>query len=97
MVEKLSHEDFENRVGEKFTATTPDGNALHLTLTDVSVRGEAAEGHRTPFSIEFRDEAHEHVPQQTLAVEHGEMGQFDLFLVPLGPDPRGMRYEAVFG
>jgi hypothetical protein len=26
---------------------------------------------------------------------HAELGDDDLFLVPLGPDERGMRYQAV--
>jgi hypothetical protein len=29
-------------------------------------------------------------------VEHTTLGRFDLFLVPLGPDDAGARYEAVF-
>jgi hypothetical protein len=35
------------------------------------------------------------VGQQTFRLSHPELGEFDLFLVPLGPGPEGMRYEAV--
>jgi hypothetical protein len=38
----------------------------------------------------------EPVPQQTVAMQHADMGGFELFVVPLGPGPDGMRYEAVF-
>ncbi len=33
--------------------------------------------------------------QQTCAFSHPQLGAFDLFIVPLGPDDEGMRYEAV--
>ena len=52
---------------------------------------------RDPFAVEFHSRLSHHVPQQTFAVEHAKMGTFDLFLVPLGPDAEGHRYEAVFG
>src|SRR5688572_10837871 len=94
---ELSHEDFANRVGERFTARGADDARLELELTDVDVLGEAPEGHRAPFSLKFRDESQDHVPQQTHEVEHKELGNLQIFLVPLGPDAEGMRYEAVFG
>ena len=36
------------------------------------------------------------VPQRIYGVEHARIGRLDLFLVPLGPDDAGQRYEAVF-
>ena len=29
-------------------------------------------------------------------VEHEDIGSFEIFLVPIGPDEKGMKYEAVF-
>jgi len=29
-------------------------------------------------------------------MEHEKLGTFDLFIVPLGPDSAGMRYEVIF-
>ncbi len=34
--------------------------------------------------------------QGTFDLEHDQIGSFALFLVPIGPDAEGMRYEAVF-
>jgi hypothetical protein len=96
MLEKLTSDDFKGRVGDTFTATTADDRRLNLTLTAVDELSAPPQGARTPFSLEFRDEAQDHVPQQTVAIEHPEMGAFDLFVVPLGPGPEGMRYEAIF-
>ena len=96
MLDQLTIDDFKDRVGETFTATAADGRSLAFTLTSVDALQPRPDGGRTPFSLEFRDEAQDHVPQQTVAVEHPELGAFDLFVVPLGPGPEGMRYEAVF-
>ena len=96
MLDTFTIDDFSGRVGERFSAVAADGRPLMLTLASIGALSAAPGAARMPFSLEFRDEASEHVPQQTLAVEHPEMGAFNLFVVPLGPSPDGMRYEAIF-
>jgi hypothetical protein len=96
MLERLTVDDFKDRVGETFRATTAEGRSLTLTLTSVDELSAPPGAARTPFSLEFRDEEQDHVSQQTVAIEHADMGAFDLFVVPLGPSPEGMRYEAIF-
>jgi hypothetical protein len=51
-----------------------------------------------PFSVYFRGPRTPVLPQRIYRIEHHGMGSFDLFLVPIGPDPKGgwMVYEAVF-
>ena len=97
MLETLTHEDFEGRVGTTFTATADEGRTLTLTLrrVDMLPRPEGDQG-RAPFSLVFTDEAQDHVEQQTVAFEDPEKGSYELFVVPLGPSDDGMRYEAVF-
>ncbi len=97
MLDKLTIDDFSGRVGETFTATAEGDRTLRLTLrlVDGLPRPEGDKG-REPFSLEFTDEAPDHVPQQIVAIEHPEMGAFELFVVSLGPGPEGMRYEAIF-
>jgi uncharacterized protein DUF6916 len=36
------------------------------------------------------------LPQGIYRLYHPARGALDLFMVPLGPDPHGMRYEIVF-
>lgn len=96
MLDKLTIDDFRDRVGEPFTATAADGRTLTLTLASVDALSAPPDAARTPFSLVFRDDAQDHLPQQTVAIAHAEMGAFDLFVVPLGPAPEGMRYEAIF-
>jgi hypothetical protein len=94
---RLRVEDFEQRIGERFRVKAAGGRAFTLELISVDALEAPAGRGRTPFSLEFRHRAaRSHVPQQTLAVEHPELGAFDLFVVPLGPGPVGMRYEAIF-
>ena len=53
-------------------------------------------GKRTPFSLVFRAALEPVLPQRIYELRHDEMGSFELFLVPIGPDEHGMRYEAAF-
>jgi hypothetical protein len=96
MLAKLTIDDFRDRVGETFAAAAAEGRSLTLTLTSVDALSAPPDAARTPFSLEFRDETQDHVPQQTIRIEHPQLGAFDLFVVPLGPGPDGMRYEAIF-
>jgi len=36
------------------------------------------------------------LPQRMYNFDLGQLGSFDIFIVPIGPDSSGMRYEAVF-
>ena len=106
MIEHFTSETFRDRIGERFRmrpGQVPDVEfEVELTECAESVDGDPArraEGMRVPFSIVFLAAGAEVVPQQICHLEHPELGAFELFLVPLGPDRRrgGMRYEAVFG
>ena len=96
MLETLTIDDFSGRIGETFSAVAADGRRLTLTLKSIEAIAAPAGAANTPFSLQFCERARDHVPQQTLAVEHPEMGAFDLFVVPLGPSRHGMCYEAIF-
>jgi hypothetical protein len=93
-------ETFAPHVGERFAAMTPSGMSFELVLTsaEASRHGAPDGARRAPFSLLFHAEGEERaLPQQTFALRHARLGAFELFLVPLGPDERGMRYEAVIG
>ena len=48
------------------------------------------------FLSSFEQAATPVLEQMIRRLEHDELGAFELFLVPIGPDDTGMRYEAVF-
>jgi hypothetical protein len=47
------------------------------------------------FSLIFHSSDPERLEQQIFALEHPELGQFDLFLVPVARTENGIAYEAV--
>lgn len=99
MLESLTVSDFEGRVGERFTvdAAGVDGPTVDMELVEVTVLGAAArpEG-RTPFSLVLRGPVGNVLPQRIYPVDHVELGTLEIFVVPIGPDSAGMRYEAIF-
>ena len=99
MLESATSETFAPHVGSTFEATTQPGDTVKLVLTscDPSPWGAAEGAARAPFSLFFHDaDGSRYAPQQTFSMRHEELGQFELFMVPLGPDEQGMRYQAVF-
>ena len=99
---ELVIETFAGRVGETFELTTEGGESVEVVLsaceeTPYTLPAEWEEDvKRTPFTLLFHDsDASRYAPQQNFTLRHAELGEFELFLVPLGPDERGMRYEAV--
>lgn len=75
---------------------TPD-SSMSAVLINVTEVKSYSPVERTPFSIIFRTKQKtEYFPQGLCILQHPEKGDIELFLVPLGFDEEGMRYEAVF-
>ena len=55
-----------------------------------------AKGQIEPFSLVFETSGDLIYEQNTYQVKNAEMDEFPLFLVPVGADEKGVRYEAVF-
>jgi len=51
---------------------------------------------RDVFSVIFRGDNDRVLQQQIYRISNDTLGEMDLFIVPIGPDEQGMRYEAVF-
>jgi hypothetical protein len=97
MLESLAVGDFSGRIGEGFHVPFVDGS-IALTLaevTDLARKGHAGP-RRAPFSLVFRGPLSPVLPQRIWPLEHAAFGRLEIFLVPIGPDAEGMRYEAVF-
>lgn len=72
-----------------------------VRLIEAALLGQATEpcdasGRRRGFSLVFRGPEQPALAQQVYRMEHEHLGTMELFIVPIGPDARGMRYEAVF-
>lgn len=97
VLEGLTFGDFSGRVGEEFRLDGPSG-AVSLTLAEVVdlARRENPGPRRSPFSLIFRGPMAPVFPQRIWPLSHETLGRLEIFLVPIGPDASGMRYEAVF-
>ncbi len=98
MLESLTISDFAPWIGDRFQVGSPEeGLAFDAQLAAATPVGEASEpGRRVPFSLVFRARHEVVVPQRIYRVDHPALGSLDIFLVPIGPDSTGMRYEAIF-
>ena len=97
MLEKLTYEDFSGRIGEEFRLDGPSG-PLALVLAEATslASRDGAGPRRSPFSLVFRGPFQPALPQRIWSLGHAALGRLEVFLVPIGPDGGGMRYEAVF-
>ena len=94
----LQRQDFLPHVGTGFTLRLEDGTLLPVELIevrDLDVRSRPEDA-RPPFSLCFRSTVEISLPQKLYELEHPELRELTLFLVPIGPDETGSRYEAVF-
>ena len=98
MLETFTLETFRPHVGELFRVIVDEKWEMHMVLTEVSAWSEqsARGGDRAPFSLVFHAAPNSIIPQQIYRVENANLEPMEIFLAPIEPDQRGMRYEAVF-
>ena len=91
MLEDLTVDDFRPLLHETFRIAPLDAAAIEVELVEVTEIPREPGG-RAPFSLVFRGGPNPPVEQRIYNVEHDQLGELDLFLVPIAVD----RYEAVF-
>ena len=100
MLESFTIHTLSGHVGGKFRIYPDGSDPLEVELISATGLGGSAGAEppvrRQPFSIVFRGPGDVLLPQRIYRMEHAEIGSFELFLVPIGPDEKGLRYEAVF-
>lgn len=93
----LTCSDFEKYNGQIFFLTLLSDNKLKLKLITVTEFKNYSPLARIPFSLVFQTTAiMSGFPQGLYTLQHPEGGDIQIFLVPIGPDSNGMRYEAIF-
>ena len=96
MLESLTSSDFLERVGEEFRVAAGN-DAVVLVLSEVTDLSRLeSPSRRRSFSLIFRGPLRPLLDQRIWCLEHAALGRLEIFLVPIGPDASGMRYEAVF-
>ena len=99
MVEHFTYTTFAERQGELFEIHLGADAVVPLELVEAIDRppaGETGDGRGESFSLVFRGPRDRPLHQATYQFAHDQLGRFPLFIVPIGMEQDGMRYEAVF-
>src|SRR4051812_36588677 len=102
MTEMVSAETFKPHLNETFQIVAGEGDVVETRLTMVTALPrrlasgeiETGEGIRQPFNLIFVGPLDRVLPQATYQFVHPQLGDLDIFIVPIGPGAEGMRYEA---
>jgi len=90
----LVFETFAGRVGQEFRIAVDGVTSVVATLT--SATPHDATRVAAGFSLVFTGPVEPLLPQRIYRMLHGDLGEIDIFIVPIGRDGSGARYEAVF-
>lgn len=94
MTEFFTIDTFSGHVNTKFVMHHGDSQTAELELISVTDVGSSAR--QTQFSLVFLGPDAAPLAQGIYRIDHDELGPMDLFLVPIGRDKSGVRYEAIF-
>jgi hypothetical protein len=101
MLDQLTHATFAPLVGKQFVVHVNETNTVEMELIQATPLpifpgplGKAPR--RAPFSLIFRGPLQQALEQRIYRVEQADFGAAGIFLVPIGPDEVGQRYESIF-
>ena len=94
MEPSLTHEEFSKAKNSKFQVQFDENT--HVDLDLVAVSDIKLYPQQEEFAIEFRGPLEMFLGQGPHNFSHEQMGQFELFIVPVKQDEQGFYYEAVF-
>lgn len=97
MLEKLTADDFAPLMDTEFTVAIEAGANAPLRLVEIGHYPRSGVGSRpAPFSLIFEGAAETAMSQRIYRLEHPDLADLDIFLVPVGRRGDRIRYEAVF-
>ena len=97
MAVALTEKEFSQHLNTSFQLKLDD-QKVELEL--VEVKGYLPQAQEQTgmerFSVFFDGPGSVRLPQRLYALAHEQMGEFEIFLVPISGNQQGFRYEAVF-
>jgi hypothetical protein len=98
MADFQTEAEFTNNLNTNFRVELDGLSPIELKLIAVTPRpsGPTEQAGMERFSAVFSGPLDFLLPQQTYRVSHPEMGEFEIFLVAIGQEADGFRYEAVY-
>lgn len=94
MEASLTHEEFSKNVTTKFKVEADENTHVELDLVGISEL--KVYPRQEEFALEFRGPLNVYLGQGIRNFSHEQMGQFELFIVPIKQDEQGFYYEAIF-
>ena len=98
MIRELTENTFRPHLMDSFQVRANETVTLNLRLVEVQgLKAGATAPRKDPFSILFVGPKTPILPQKIYRTSHPAIGDFELFIVPVGPNKDGlMQYEAIF-
>ena len=94
MLARLKPTMLADYIGAEFEVLDDPSSVFYLML--INVVEHAKTEHQEVFSLFFHGPSDPFVPQGIHKLKHSALGEFELFLVPVGQDKDGFQYEAAF-
>lgn len=94
MAPSLTREEFSRHAHTEFNVVVDENTSVPLELTEVSELKLYPQ--QEEFTVEFRGPLNAFLGQGARNFTHDQMGQFELFIVPVKQDAQGVYYEAIF-
>lgn len=95
-ISDLTHEVWSGLVGETFSLRLDDGSNLDVVLEAAELAPGDPSRNANAHSALFVGPGDQFLPQRMWPLAHPSIGEHSIFLVPVGHDEAGYRYEAVF-
>jgi hypothetical protein len=100
-LDEVTQATFAPLVGTRFVAPASAASVVELELIQaqalpIHAGRDKQKPQRAPFALVFRGPREFVLPQRIYRLEQAGFGALEIFLVPIGPDQTGQRYEAVF-
>ncbi len=94
MPKYLTKKMFEQAMHSTFRIRLEGSESIEVEQIELN-EGPSAP-HQEQFAVVFHGPAHQRLGQGLYKFDHDAMGEFGLFIVPVGKDRDGFLYEAVF-
>ena len=100
-LDQLTFARFAQLLNSRFLVHISPAASVELKLVETtSVHGgqksSSTDQASENFSLIFNGPAERRLPQQIYLFEHGKLGAFELFIVPIGKEHGNFRYQAIF-
>jgi hypothetical protein len=101
MLSNWTLEKFKPHLGDTFAVSPLPGESVALVLKEAELLNmpevpREKDPPRKPFALHFGGPLSPILPQRIYSFSHPALGDFEMFIVPIGPREGGMIYEAIF-